>query len=120
MSRRNESFKESLICALRGIVYTLRTQRNFRIQILAAFVVLPLLAAIRPGPLEVGLVVFAIVLVLLAELFNTAIEAAVDLYVDEYHHLARIAKNVAAGAVLLACLNALITAGLVILSLILD
>ena len=55
--------------------------------------------------LEMILLVFAISLVVIAELFNTAIEKTIDMITDEYHVLAKIAKDVAAGGVLIAALN---------------
>ena len=56
---------------------------------------------------------FAIALVLLAEMFNTAIEVGIDLVTKEYHPLAAIAKNVAAGAVLIAAINAVVVGYLI-------
>jgi diacylglycerol kinase len=53
-------------------------------------------------------VVFAITLVLVAEMFNTAVEKTVDLYINTYHPGARLAKHIAAGAVLAAAINAVI------------
>jgi len=62
------------------------------------------------GRLELLLLFFTIALVLVAEMFNTSIEAAIDLVVDTYHPLARVAKNVAAGAVLISAVNAVVAA----------
>jgi diacylglycerol kinase (ATP) len=100
--------------AIAGVVYALRTQRNMRIHVAAA--VLTLLAALVLQVSTFGLVavVFAISLVFIAELTNTAIEAAVDLATDTYDPLAKIAKDVAAGAVLIAATNALVIAYLVL------
>jgi diacylglycerol kinase (ATP) len=57
--------------------------------------------------LELLLVIVAITLVIVAEMINTAIETVVDMYTKEYHPLAEVAKNVAAGAVLITVLNAI-------------
>ena len=54
------------------------------------------------------MIFFTISLVIIAEMINTAIEATVDLITDKYHPLAKIAKNVAAGAVLISAINAII------------
>ena len=99
--------------AIEGVVYALRTQRNMRIHVAAA--VLTLIGALLLQVPEFGLVaiVFAISLVFVTELVNTAIEATVDLAVEAYDPLAKIAKDVAAGAVLVAATNALVVAFLV-------
>lgn len=60
--------------------------------------------------IEWAIISLTVFLVLVAELFNTAMEKVVDLIVEgRYHSLAKIAKDVAAGAVLLAAVNAIIT-----------
>lgn len=100
--------------AIEGIVWALRTQRNMRVHIVLAILV-------TVGSLFLGIdrrgllaIVFAISLVLMAELLNTAIEAAVDVATERYDPLAKIAKDAAAGAVLVAAINALIVAYLVL------
>jgi diacylglycerol kinase (ATP) len=100
--------------AIEGIVYALRTQRNMRIHVAAA--VLTLFASLALGVDRLGLaaIVFAISLVFIAELVNTAVEAAVDVATDLYDPLAKIAKDVSAGAVLIAAMNALVVAYLVL------
>lgn len=103
-------FIASFIHAIDGIVYSLKTQKNMRIHVLAAIFALGLGIYLRLNPRDLLFLFFAITLVIMAELFNTAIEAAVDLFVKDYHPLARIAKNVAAGAVLVTALNALVVA----------
>jgi diacylglycerol kinase (ATP) len=57
---------------------------------------------------EILILFFTIALVIVAEMINTSIEATIDLITDRYHELAKIAKNVAAGAVLIAAVNAII------------
>jgi diacylglycerol kinase (ATP) len=100
--------------AIEGIVYALRTQRNMRIHVAAA--VLTLCAALVLGVDRIGLaaIVFAISLVFVTELINTAVEAAVDVATDRYDPLAKVAKDVSAGAVLIAAMNALVVAYLVL------
>lgn len=99
--------------ALRGIWYTIRTQRNMKIHLVLAIIVL--LAAHRLGikGFEMALLFFAIGLVMVAELINTAIEAALDAIVREYHPLAGASKDAAAGAVLLSAIVAVIIGWLV-------
>lgn len=101
---------DSFNYAVAGIVYSVKTQRNMRIHITAALLVLGLAFYIQVNSQDLLLLFFTITLVIMAELFNTAIEAVVDLCVQEYHPLARIAKNVAAGAVLMTALNSLVVA----------
>ena len=93
-------------CAIEGILWTTATQRHMRSHFLAALLVLLLAVCLRVSVLEFILLTFAITLVLFAELFNTALEVLVDLVSPEYHILAKRAKDVAAGAVLVACCGA--------------
>jgi diacylglycerol kinase (ATP) len=99
--------------AIAGIVYALRTQRNMRIHVAAAIITLVGALLLQISPFGLVAVAFAISLVFIAELLNTAIEAAVDVATDTYDPLAKIAKDVAAGAVLVASINAVIIAFLV-------
>lgn len=105
---------DSFNYAVAGVIYSIRTQRNMRIHFIAALLVLGLAIYLRISSRELMIVFFAITLVIMAELFNTAIEAVVDLCVQEFHPLARIAKNVAAGAVLMTALNAVVVAYIII------
>src|SRR5699024_4885241 len=77
-------------------------QRNMRIHFLAALGVLLLSLYLPLSKLEVLLLFVCILLVLVAELFNTAVEAVIDMITDEFHPLAKVAKDVAAGAVMLS------------------
>jgi diacylglycerol kinase (ATP) len=92
--------------AAEGLALALRTQRNLRIHFAAAGAVLLASAALAVSALEALLLLTAVVIVPLAELFNTAIEAAVDLATTRFHPLARTAKDVAAAAVLVASVYA--------------
>jgi diacylglycerol kinase (ATP) len=96
--------------AVAGLVYAVQTQRNMRIHMIAALLVFGFGFYIRLDTSELLIICFTVTLVIMAELFNTAIEATVDLYTREQHPLARIAKNVAAGAVLITALNSLVVA----------
>jgi diacylglycerol kinase (ATP) len=101
---------DSFNYAIDGIIYTLKTQRNMRIHITAAICVLLLSLFFRLSKLEILVLFFTISLVIITEMLNTSIEATIDLITDQYHVLAKIAKNVAAGAVLIASLNAILVA----------
>jgi undecaprenol kinase len=100
--------------AARGVVYLFRTQPNVWVHGLAAVLVVVFATWLERTPAETGVLLLAIGLVLAAEALNTAVEAVVDLVSPEYHDLARVAKDTAAGGVLLAALTAALV-GLVIL-----
>ncbi|KMZ41592.1 MULTISPECIES: diacylglycerol kinase family protein [Bacillales] len=94
----------SFTYALQGISYTVRTQRNMQIHVAAAIVVLAAAWWLQIPRSDVLLVLFSIGLVFSLELVNTSIEAVVDLASPEWHVKAKIAKDVAAGAVLVAAI----------------
>ncbi|WIV10696.1 diacylglycerol kinase [Proteiniborus sp. MB09-C3] len=101
---------DSFNYAVSGIIYTLKTQRNMRIHYAAAILVLFLSLFLNFTRIELLLLFFTISLVIIAEMINTAIEKTIDMYTKDYHPLAEIAKNVAAGSVLIAAINAIIVA----------
>lgn len=101
---------DSFNYAVDGIIYTLKTQRNMRIHFIMAVFVLLFSLFINLSKLEIIILFFTIALVIIAEMINTSIEAAIDLFTDKYHQLAKISKNVAAGAVLIAAFNAIVVA----------
>jgi diacylglycerol kinase len=100
--------------AFSGIWHVLRTQRNARIHLSIAVVVVVLGLWLGLSRTEWAIIALTIGLVLAAESFNTVAEAAVDLMTVDYHPLAKIAKDVAAGAVLLMAITAVVV-GLLIL-----
>ncbi|MGI5921066.1 MAG: diacylglycerol kinase family protein [Syntrophomonadaceae bacterium] len=103
----------SFAWALAGISYAFKTQRNMKIHGLAVIVVAS--AGFYAGltRIEWAIISVTVFMVLSAETINTAIEKTVDLVTDNYHPLAELAKNLAAGAVLLTAINALVIAGLI-------
>ena len=96
----------SFYYALAGIVWLVRTQRNARIQLLLAITAVGLGLWLELSGPEWAVLALTIGAVLAAEAFNSAIEAAVDLASPEWHDLARVAKDVAAGGVLLLSMGA--------------
>lgn len=110
---RARTLGESFRFAIQGIVYAFRTQRNVRIHVAAAVLVLLAAWAVGVPGAGVALLAGAIGTVLAAELFNTAIEAVVDLVTPQYHPLAGAAKNVAAGGVLVLAAAAVVIGFLV-------
>ena len=105
---KNDNFIEACNNAVNGIIYAATTQRNIRIQLLLAVIVMILCLFYGLNTTEFLCLLFAVFMVIFAELINTAIETVVDLFVDVYHPKAKIAKDVAAGAVVLAACNALV------------
>lgn len=93
--------------AIEGVVHVLRTQRHMRFHFLTLLLVLIISLIFQLSRTEVMVLLFTITLVLVAEMFNTAIEAVTDLVVQTYHPLAKFAKDIAAGAVLVTTVNAL-------------
>lgn len=99
-----------------GVAYAFRTQRNFRIHIAVGLLALALSIALDLSRVEVAIIGLTIGAVLTMELLNTAIESVVDLTVKQsYHELAKIAKDCAAGAVLISAIAAIVVAGSLIL-----
>lgn len=98
-------FIDSANCAIEGILYTARTQKHMRNHFLAALVLLIATLFLRVSALEFILLALSVSFVLFAELMNTAVEVVVDLVSPGYHPLAKIAKDTAAGAVLVAAIG---------------
>ena len=95
-----------------GIYYAFSTQRNFRIHALVTVIVLSLGFAMQLPRVHVAVLGLTCSAVITLELVNTALEAVVDLTVQQnYHELAKIAKDCAAGAVLIAALTAILVGG---------
>jgi diacylglycerol kinase len=101
------SFVRSFSFAGHGVWHVVRTQRNMRVHLLAAAVAVVAGLVLRISAVDWACVLLAIGLVLTAEALNTVVEALADLCTEEYHPLAKIAKDAAAGAVLIASVAAL-------------
>lgn len=113
-SKRAEAFqvahnlRSSFLYAGQGILYGLKTQRNFRIHALATLCVIGTAIALRLPGVNIAILALTCGAVMALELVNTALEAVVDLTVQQsYHELAKIAKDCAAGAVFVAALTAI-------------
>lgn len=106
---KEQNIIESFNCAIEGFIYVVKTQRNMRIHFLIAVFILLLAIYLNFKGTEILLLCGAIAFVLLAEMLNTAMELTVDLISERYHPLARIAKDITAGAVLISAINAIIT-----------
>ena len=104
----NRNFFDAFMNSLNGIWYTIKTQRNIRIQLIVAIFVIIAGAIFKFSIIEFIFLLFASFLVIVTEMINTAIEANVDLTTTEFHPTAKIAKDVSAGAVLVSSINAII------------
>ncbi|MCC5605222.1 diacylglycerol kinase family protein [Nostoc sphaeroides] len=99
-----------------GISYSFQTQRNFRIHVSVCALAIALSVFLHLQAVEIAVIGVTSGLVLALELLNTAIESLVDLTVKQtYHELAKIAKDCAAGAVLVSALVAVLVAGTLLL-----
>ena len=113
LSQRGGSLLKSFNFAFDGVVYTLRHERNMWVHFGIAALVLVAALFFGLSRLDVVALLVAISFVIIAEMFNTAVEYVVDLVTDEEDPRARIAKDVSAGAVLVAAVNAIAVAYLV-------
>lgn len=112
---RRKKPQDSFRYATEGILHVFRTQRHMQIHFV--LLVLVLLSALMVGmdKRDVILLLICIVLVIGAEMVNTAVETVVDMVTQQYHPLAKLAKDVSAGTVLLTSMNALVVGALLFL-----
>ena len=104
MKRLARSFKH----ATRGILFTLKGERNFRIEIMATIVVLSLAIWFGLTQTENIILILAVALVLATELTNTAVERVMDILKPRVHPYAKVIKDVMAGAVFVVSVGALL------------
>lgn len=107
-SKDKRTFKGSVKNCLDGISYVTKNEKNFKREIVLGIIALILSYILKIDKIEFIIVLTMICLVLTTEIINTAIERAVDLVTKEYHELARIAKDVSAGSVLVTSIFSLI------------
>lgn len=112
---RQRSLSQSFRSAFIGLLHCLRTQRNFRLHLLATILVLGAAYILRIQKIEVLILSFSILLVLTLEMINTTLESLIDLVAPDWRAKARVAKDVAAAAILLAAIGAVFV-GIVIFS----
>jgi len=98
---------DSFNYAFEGIIHVLRTQRNLRIHFAIAVVVIAAAAAFNVGRLELISLLLAIAFVLVCEMVNSAIEGAIDVSTTSFDPNAKLAKDIAAGAVLISTVTAI-------------
>jgi diacylglycerol kinase (ATP) len=104
--RRTPSILESFNYAFEGIIHVLRTQRNMRIHFVVAAVVLVVAFAAGVTNYELIALLLSIAFVLIAEMINSALESAIDVATTSFDPHAKLGKDIAAGAVLIATVNA--------------
>ncbi|HZX21750.1 MAG TPA: diacylglycerol kinase [Clostridia bacterium] len=104
---------DSLNYAVEGIIYGLKTQKNMKIHFVVAIVVLAASLFFDLTRTEILILFLTIAMVIIVEMINTSIESTIDLITDKYHVFAETAKNVAAGAVLIATINSIIVGYLI-------
>ncbi|MBN2096892.1 MAG: diacylglycerol kinase [Candidatus Omnitrophica bacterium] len=113
---KKQNIIQSFNSAIEGFIYVVKTQRNMRLHFLLAILALVLAIYLNLEKLEILLLLVTICLVLFAEMLNTAIEINTDLISDSFNPLVRIVKDISAGCVLVASLNALIVGYLLFFS----
>jgi diacylglycerol kinase (ATP) len=106
--KKRQGIIQAFNAAIEGILYTFKSERNMKIHYFVAAIVLVASLFFDLTKLEMIVLIFAISLVVISEMFNTAIEKAIDMVTETYHPLAKIAKDVAAGGVLIATLNSVV------------
>jgi diacylglycerol kinase (ATP) len=104
--RLRSSVIESFNFAIEGVIHVLRTQRNMRLHFAAAVAVIVVAVAVGVSKIELSLLLVSIAFVLVAEMINTAVEGAIDAATTSFDPMAKLAKDIAAGAVLIASVNA--------------
>jgi diacylglycerol kinase (ATP) len=109
-----QSVARSFDHAYRGLIFAVRTQRNMRFHVVAAAVVLIGSLFLDVSKLELAVLVLVIMFVFVTEMINTALEFAVDLVTKEYHPLAKLSKDVSAGAVLVSSVGAVLVGYLIL------
>ena len=113
---KKQNIVQSFNSAIEGFIYVLKTQRNMRLHFLFAILALLLGIYLNLERLEILVLLVTVSFVLFAEMLNTAIEMSANLISDAFNPLVRIIKDVAAGCVLVASINASIVGYLLFLS----
>ncbi|MDY0234627.1 MAG: diacylglycerol kinase [Gudongella sp.] len=103
-----KEFIDSFNYAISGILAALKLEKSLRVHYIAAITVMIASTLFNLSRIEFMILLFAVVLVVVLEMVNTAIEKTIDMITREYHPLARVVKDISAGAVLIATFNAVI------------
>ena len=108
---QSRSFQKSLMYALNGVRLAFRSQRNFRKHLVIALLTFAIAFFLKVTIIEFCIILFANTLVLICEMFNSVIEFVIDAYYkNKWAKLAKLSKDIGAGAVLIsACVSAIIS-----------
>jgi diacylglycerol kinase (ATP) len=110
---KNKHIFQAFTVALYGIWYCIQSQKNIRLLVVISAVSLVLAIFFNIDRVEWALLFLAMFIVIITEMLNTAVEAVVDMVTQEFHPLAKIAKDVAAGSVLLSAVFSVIVGYLI-------
>ena len=99
---KNKNFFEALKNSINGIIYAIKEQKNLKIQLIIALIVVIFSIFLKINKMEILFICISICFVIFAEIVNTSIEKTVDLVTEEYNEKAKLAKDIAAGAVVIA------------------
>ncbi len=105
----NKSLIKSFGYAFEGLFHAIRYNRNLKIHLVSALIVIALSIYFKVTPFEMAILGVMILFVILSEMINTSIEEMVDLITQEHRKEAKIAKDVAAGMVLVAAIGSAVT-----------
>lgn len=113
---KNPTLAHSFKKALDGLIYSLRKERHVQLAIVIAVATLVAGIFLKLSLIEYAALFFAISFVLITELLNTALEHTIDIVTQEYHPLAKVAKDLSAAAVLISIINAIVVAIFILIS----
>ena len=114
-SKDKRKFSGSIKNCLEGINFVITNESNFKIEIVIGIIALLLSYILKISRIEFIIILIMIALVLTSEIINTSIEKVVDLYTKDYNNLAKIAKDVSAGSVLVMSIFSLLVGATVFL-----
>jgi len=111
-----QNIVQSFNSAIEGFIYVVKTQRNMRLHFLIAILAILLGIYLNLSKTEILILLLSICFVMVSEMLNTAIEIGADLISDRYNPMVRIIKDIAAGCVFVASINAFVVGYLLFLS----
>lgn len=110
---KNKTLIDSFKKAAEGLAYAVREERHVQLALVIAVAVVAASVLVGLTAVQYVAICFAITLVLVAEFLNTAVEKAIDTVQEEWHPLAKIAKDISAAAVVVSIVNAVLVALLI-------
>ena len=115
-SKDKRKFSSSIKYCLEGINFVITNESNFKKEIVIGIIALLLSYILKISRIEFTIILIMIALVLTSEIINTSIEKVVDLYTKDYNNLAKIAKDVSAGSVLVMSIFSLLVGVIIFLT----